>query len=119
MSQLSAEFTADKFLRTPISTINRVLKELDNAEQAHANIYSLSTARLIEALLQVAHGFSGSKKKMQKINTKDFLPFPLWEPDTEVQNKVDGETRKLLVDLVKRRRIPMYVFTNLITPSPE
>ncbi len=119
MSALGSDFSRESFLRTPIHLIQRVLKEIDNHEQAQANIDSVTTARLIDVVLRVAHGFSGSKKKMAKTNISDFLPFPDWMPESKAKTEVDSGTKQVLIALLKKRQIPMHIFTGLVTPPPE
>jgi hypothetical protein len=67
-------------------------------------------------LINVAHGFSGSKGKAPKINVKDFLPFPDWEPEAKKNEGPSDSTAKVLVKLLKKRAIPTYVFTSLKSP---
>lgn len=116
MSPLGNDFPRESFVRTPIRLINAALKEVSDHEQATANINSMSTANLINVVLQVAHGLSGSKRNAPKIKTKDYLPFPNWEPETVSRMKLDEDTRKTLVSLIKTRKLPMYVFSALMTP---
>ena len=119
MSALGSDFPKEVFVRTPIHIIRRVLKDIDNAEQAEANINSMSTARLTEIVLHIAHGFSGSKKRMPKTNVTEYLPFPNWRPEEESKNEISGETKKILIDLAKKRFVPMHVFASLLTPPTD
>jgi len=81
-------------------------------EQAEANLASLSTARMADLLLKVAHSFSGSKK-VQKGVPKDWLPFPDYRPGTREAEQADEPTKFILSELVHRFEIPVYVFVAL------
>jgi len=116
MSALGSDFPRTEFVRTPIRLINEALKEVSDHEQATANINSMTTANLVNVVLQVAHGLSGSKRNAPKVKTKDYLPFPNWEPESISRTKLDESTKKVLVALVKARKLPMHVFSSLMTP---
>jgi hypothetical protein len=73
----------------------------------------VSTARLTSVVINVAHGFSGSKSRPPKIKVQDFLPYPEWEPEKQENNGPSDSTSKVLIALVKKRQIPTYVFTAL------
>jgi hypothetical protein len=119
MSALGCDFPKEVFARTPIHILKKVLQEIDNSEQAEANIYSMATARLTEVVVHVAHGFSGSKRKMPKTKTTDYLPYPDWSPKSEKKKEIDQETKTVLLSLLRQRRLPMYVFASLVTTPPE
>lgn len=118
MSPLGGDFPPDRFLRTPISTVRWLLRQLDDRDQAKANIQSLTTARLAQIVLQVAHGFSGSRRPAPKSKVEDFLPFPEWKPASAEGDGPDQPTKFVLTELISARRIPLHVFTALIT-HPE
>lgn len=119
MSALGVDFPKDRFLRTPVGLIRWVLTQIDNKEKAEANIYSVTTAQLTHLVLQVAHGFSGSKKPPPKSQPTNYLPFPNWKPAESKQVGVDDSTRFVLVELVKQKALPMHVFTALVTPPDQ
>lgn len=116
MSPMGADFPREEFVRTPISVINKALEEISDYEQATANINSMSTATLANLVLHVAHGFSGSKRTGPKSKPQDYLPFPDWQPETKRRANIDDTTKKVLIDLIRNRRIPMHVFSSLMTP---
>lgn len=93
-----------------------IKRALDH-EQEQANLQALATARLTTTLIQIAHGFSGSKGPAPKLQVKDFLPFPDWKPDSEAAEGPDEITKYVLRNLVKSQRIPIHVFTALVTPA--
>lgn len=116
MSALGAEFPRERFLSTPVRLIDKALQEVSDHEQATANINSMSTATLANLVLQVAHGFSGSKRAAPKSKAQDYLPFPNWEPARAKTQQLDAITKAALVTLAKQRRIPVHVFNSLMTP---
>lgn len=119
MSPIGADFPRERFLRTPVQAILKLLKHIESEEQRVANVYSASTAILGVQMAFIAHGFSGSKGAKPKVSLSDFLPFPDWKPPTEVLR--DGpttDTKAVLISLLRERKIPMHVFTHLST-SPE
>lgn len=119
MSTLGADFPRERFLRTPISTIRWVLRQLDDREQAQANLEALPTARLTQILLQIAHGFSQSKRAAPKTKVQEFLPFPNWRPATAEADGPDQPTRFILTELGRQRRVPIHVLAALLTPSEQ
>lgn len=119
MSPLGLDFPAETFVRTPIRVINRALDEVSSFEQATANINSISTATLANLVVQVAHAYSGSKRSAPKSKPQDFLPFPHWSPLGKNKSPLNDATKKILADLLKQQRIPMHVFTGLMTPPIE
>lgn len=77
---------------------------------------ALATARLCQIVVQVAHGFSGSKRTAPKVSPKDFLPYPNWRPATEGADGPDQPTKFILSELGKQRLIPIHVMVSLMTP---
>lgn len=118
-SALGADFPQERFLRTPVGTIRMVLRELEQREQAEANLNALATARLTQLVVQVAHGFSGSKRPPPKVAVKDFLPYPNWRPVTAEAEGPDQPTRFVLGELGRKRMIPIHVFAALMTPAEQ
>jgi hypothetical protein len=116
---MGQDFPAPKFLRTPISTIRWILRELDDAEKVEANVNAITTARLTQVIIQVAHGFSGSKSAAPKVKPTDFLPFPDWKPTSTEADGPDQPTKFILSELIRSRQIPLHVFTALNTPAGE
>lgn len=102
-------------MRTPIGLINHALKAISDHEQANANINSMTTATLTNLVLQVAHSFSGSKRNLHKSKPQDYLPFPNWEPEHSPTTQIDSATKKVLITLLRKRAIPMSIFTSLMT----
>lgn len=119
MSRLGSDFSEARFVRTPISIINRLLEEISDNEQAAANINSMTTATLTNLVLQIAHGFSGSKRPGPKSKPQDYLPFPSWAPKNKKSQQLSDITKKVLSTLIRQQRIPMHVFTSLMTPPNE
>ena len=99
----------ERFLRTPISMLKWVLDRITEKEQAEANVASLSTARMADLLLKVAHGFSGSKKAAKGV-PRDWLPFPDYRPSGKESEQADQPTKFILPELC---RYPMHVFVAL------
>ena len=64
-------------------------------------------------LVQIAHGFSGSKRPAPKVQAKDFLPFPDWKPEAAAADGPDAPTKFVLSELVRSRRIPLHVYAAL------
>lgn len=118
-SALGEDFPRERFLRTPISTIRWVLRKLDDREQSNANLEALPTARLTAILIQIAHGFSGSKRAGPKTKVQDFLPFPNWRPNTAEADGPEQPTKFILTELGRQRRLPVHVLTALLTPSEQ
>lgn len=112
-SPVGGDFTPQRFLRTPISTIRWLLRQIDDHERGHLNAQSVSTARLAATLVQIAHGFSGSKRPAPKVQAKDFLPFPDWKPEAAAADGPDAPTKFVLSELVRSRRIPLHVYAAL------
>lgn len=99
--------------------IRRVLRELDQREQAEANTNAVTTARLAQLVLQVAHGFSGSKRPAPKVAVKDFLPYPNWRPSTADAGGPDQPTKFILSELGRNRQLPVHVVAALMTPAEQ
>jgi hypothetical protein len=113
VSPIGGDFTPASFLRTPISSIRWLLRRIDDYERGLLNAQSVSTAQLSALVLQIAHGFSGSKRPAPKANLRDFLPFPDFKPESASADEADAATRFVLSELVKSRRLPMHVYAAL------
>lgn len=111
-SPIGADFPRERFLRTPISVLKWVMDKVVDKEQADANLTSLSTARMADLLLRVAHSFGGSKKPVRSM-PKDWLPFPNYKPSAKEADQADEPTKFILTELVQRFEIPVYVFVAL------
>jgi hypothetical protein len=116
-SPMGVDYPAERFLRTPISTLRWLLRQIDDAEQAKANLASITTARLTQLVVQVAHGFSGSKRAAPKVKPNEFLPFPDWKPASTEVDGPDQPTKFILSELIRTRQIPLHVFATLNTPA--
>jgi hypothetical protein len=115
---MGADFPRERFLRTPISVIRWLIRELEDQERIQADIESLTTAKLAALVTQIAHSFSGSKKPAPKTTAKDFLPFAHTPVRQQQQAAGPSEATKfILVDLMRRGQIPGHVFTALRAPS--
>lgn len=119
MSALGDDFPRERFLRTPISIIRWALREIDDRDKALANLTALPVARLTQILIQIAHGFSGSKRPAPKLEIKDFLPYPDFRPASHTADGPDAGTKFILTELGKQRRIPIHVLTALLTPVEQ
>lgn len=117
MSALGADFPADRFLRTPVAVIRRALREVDDKEKGTMNMEALPVARLTHVLIQVAHGFSGSKRASPQIDMKTFLPFPDWRPASQQADGPSPGTKHVLAELAGKRMIPLHVLAGLMTPA--
>lgn len=89
-----------------------VLDRVTEKEQADSNLSSVSTARLCDLLLRVAHGFGGSKKNVRSA-PRDWLPYPDFRPNGKEAEQADEATKFVLAELVQRFQIPVYVFVAL------
>lgn len=116
-SPLGIDFPREVFLRTPVTAIRRVLHELDQREQSQANVDALTTARLTQLVLQIAHGFSGSKRPAPRITAKDFLPYPDWKPEGRASDGADQPTRFILSELGRRGELPVHVLAALMASA--
>ena len=94
-----------------------MLGQLSDREQSEANLRALPVARLTQVLIQIAHGFSGAKGQPPKLEVKDFLPYPNWNPAGGQADGPSPPTRFILTELGKRRALPMHVFAALMTPA--
>ena len=116
-SPIGGDFTPARFLRTPISTIRWLLRQIDDHEHSQLNAQSASTAQLNALVVQVAHGFSGSKRPAPRVNARDFLPFPKWKPASTTADGPDAPTKFILSELVRTRRVPLHVYAALATEA--
>jgi hypothetical protein len=118
MSPLGADFPRERFLRTPISVIRWVLRQIDDYEKAAANISSVTTAQLTQVVIQVAHNFSQNHGSAPSTKPQQFLPFPDWQPEGAQKKELDPITKDILAKLLKRGQIPIHVFAAL-SATPE
>jgi hypothetical protein len=116
-SPVGGDFTPARFLRTPISTIRWLLRQIDDLERGNANTQSVTAARLTTVLIQIAHGYSGSKRPAPKVQPRDFLPFPDWKPTAAVSDGPDGPTKFILSELVRTQCLPLHVYAALATAA--
>lgn len=116
---MGEDFPKEVFLRTPIAVIRKALERVSSWEQERANIAAVTTARLTSVVINVAHGFSGSKSRPPKIKIQDFLPYPEWQPEQQTQIGPSDTTASILVSLIKRHQIPPHVFTALKSRPSE
>ena len=79
----------------------------------------MSTAKLSALLIQVAHGFSGSKRPAPKSNPRDFLPFPDWKPTAAPSDGPDAPTKFILSELVRTQRMPLHVYAALAAGASD
>ena len=117
MSALGEDFPAERFLRTPVATIRRALREVDDREKGTMNIEALPVARLTSLVIQIAHGLSGSKRASPQIDMKTFLPFPDWRPASQQADGPSPGTQHVLTELAVKRMIPIHVLAGLMTPA--
>lgn len=116
-SPVGSDFTPERFLRTPISTIRWLLRQIDDHDKGRANTESVTTARLATLVMQVAHGLSGSKRPAPKVKPQEFLPYPDWKPEAASSDGPDAPTKFILSELVRTRRIPLHVYAVLATEA--
>ena len=103
------------FLRTPLGLIGYVLSKWYDEEKRRANVNSISTAKLSQIVLSVAHAFGGSKEP-SRTKISDFLPFEIDEDKAEAEDI----TKQILTKLIRSGRIPTHVvaaLNQLITPG--
>lgn len=118
-SPVGGDFTPASFLRTPISTIRWLLRQIDDHERGHLNAQSAATARMATVMVQIAHGLSGSKRPAPKVQAREFLPFPDWKPASATADGPDAPTKFVLSELVRTQRIPIHVYAALATTVTE
>ncbi len=118
-SVYGADYPAERFARTPISHIRRILTELDNKVQAEANLASATNAQLCFLVRQAVHVFSHSTTPLTGISNKTYLPFPDWKPPSAKPSGPSEMTALALRETLRRRELPMHVFVALITPIDE
>lgn len=106
-------------MRTPIKQLQRILTELDNKEQAEANLASKSTAELCYLVRNAIHIFSHSTTPLTDVHVKSYLPFPDWKPPSAEIQGPSEMTVHVLREALRRHQLPMYVFTALITPPAD
>lgn len=120
-SPIGPDYPAEVFVRTPISQLQRVIKEVQYLEYERANFYSQSTANLASLLVSVASGLAGSKSSGKLPEPKSFLPFPELDKffTEDGSQGPSTETKAVAGRLLKERRIPIHVFTAVHTFTPE
>ncbi len=94
-----------------------MLRQIDDLERSRVNTESVTTAQLAALVVQVAHGFSGSKRPAPKVQSRDFLPYPDWRPAAAPSDGPDAPTKFVLSELVRTRCIPLHVYAALATGS--
>lgn len=112
------DYPAERFARTPISHIHRIIDELDNCQQSDANLASITSAQLCHLVRQAIHIFSQSAGSTSTGDPRQYLPFPEWAPPKAEPKGPSEMTALVLRDALRRREIPMHVFVALISP-PE
>lgn len=96
-----------------------MLRELEQREQGDANLRALPTARLTAVLIQLAHGFSSSKRPAPKIEIKDFLPYPDWRAQAQEADGPDPPTKFILTELARKRLLPVHVMAALMSTADK
>jgi len=112
---LGSEYSRESFLRTPVKELSFILSSWHDEQKQRANTQSITTAKLAQLVLQVAHSMGGSK---EVVTTKvsDFLPF---EFDKEASEQ-ESRTKQVLSKIIKSGRIPAHVvaaLSPLISPG--
>lgn len=115
-SVYGADYPAERFARTPINHIRRILSELDNKAQAEANLASTTSAQLCFLVRQGIHVFSQASTPLSGVTAKDYLPFPDWKPPSAKPTGPSEMTALALRETLRRRELPMHVFAALISP---
>lgn len=115
-SALGVDFPRERFLRTPVKALSRVVAFIDSEEQRRYNIASISSAHISAQIISIAHGLSGSKASPPKVTAKDFLPFPDWNPEPARKEGPSPDTQATLTRLLKQGRLPLHIYTSLTTP---
>lgn len=116
LTPFGADYSPEKFLRTPSQTISAQMRLAENESQRQINSTSISGSYIAHYLIQIAHSYSGSKKSPPKTEPKDFLPFPEWESMWDQQgthNRPSELTRAILKTLLIKRRLPIHVYIAL------
>lgn len=102
--------------------IKRLLTEIENHEQAQANINSASTAQLCSLVRIAMHVFAHASGPVPDAEPKKFMPFPEWEPLTARKEKPKGPsemTKLVLKEALRRGEIPLFVYVGLSSPPED
>lgn len=118
-SAFGADYPPERFARTPIGHIKRIIAEISNQEQGNANLASSTTAQLCYLVRQAIHLYTQSTTPLTDIGPKNYLPFPEWKPPGSTPKGPSEITVQILREALRRREIPLYVFASLITPPED
>ena len=114
-SPLGVHYPPEKFVRTPLKVIGRLIDHIDTREQYEANRDSITQAQMAHLLMMLGHAYSGSKKSPPRVQPSTFLPYPDFrgkEPEDKGPDKV---TRFVLSEVGRQGRIPPYVLVALLS----
>jgi len=112
------DYPAEKFIKTPINVITRVVQEVTKLEKYRANLEASTLAKIGTRLDQIAHAHFQAPGEC-KADPKDYLPFPDFDPEAD-KKKAKGPSRGtelVLRELISKYRIPMHVFVALMKPG--
>ena len=108
-------FQYDRFWSQPCKLLERLVKKVIEIEKDEANRVSLTTARLIDTINNIAHALYGKKDSTYESQMLQFLPFPIEKEEEELEGAIlpNKATLKIFFEEVDRGRIPAIVVSHL------
>lgn len=122
-SYIGADFPAERFLRTPVSTIRELLSDIDFRAKYDSNVASVTAAQGVHYLIQYLHRQVYGEKDVPDAPPKNFLPFPELKHPSEGKDDENGllkaSTKKIIEKLASTGRIPLKVKDALLKVPPS
>ena len=114
-SPLGVHYPPEKFVRTPLKVIGRLVEHINTREQYEANRDSITQAQMAHLLMMLGHAYSGSKKSPPRVQPSSFLPYPEFRGAEQEDKGPDKATQFVLSEVGRQGRIPAYVLVALMT----
>jgi hypothetical protein len=122
-SYIGADFPAERFLRTPVSTIRELLSDIDFRAKYDSNVASVTAAQGVHYLIQYLHRQVYGDKDVPDAPPKSFLPFPELKHPSEGKDEETGplkaSTKKIIERLASTGRIPIKIKDALLKVPPS
>ena len=122
-SYIGADFPAERFLRTPLSTIRELLADIDFRTKYDSNVASVTAAQGVHYIIQYLHRQVYGDKNVPDAPPKGFLPFPELKHPSEGKEDEDeflkANTKKIIETLAVSGRIPLKVKDALLNVPPS
>lgn len=122
-SYIGADFPAERFLRTPLTTIRELLADIDFRAKHDANIVSATAAQGVHYLVQYLHRQVYGGQDAPTTEPQNFLPFPTLkhpsEGDDDGSSLLKPQTKKIIEKLGETGRIPLKVKDALLKVPPS